>query len=121
MATNVHTINLSLSLPADLLKRARRRAKTLRYSRPSHYVTFLIDDDIAQGGDHTRVPDTGRLHGGGPTGILCLSLHKTTAGAADRRAAQLGYRKRSHYVAFLFHRDLTHPGPHVRVPSPPKS
>jgi metal-responsive CopG/Arc/MetJ family transcriptional regulator len=118
MAANVHTASLSVSLLNDLLKAVDKRVRALGYPNRAAHIAFLIEQDLAQGGDHLRVPALGRLHSfeAGST-TFCFSIRKTLLRRADRRAKQLGYRKRSHYLNFLLQRDLDHPGPHVRIPA----
>ena len=115
MGDNVHTKTVSLSFANDLLRAVDARCKSLAYRRRAHYLAYLFEED-ARGGDHIREPNHP-----GRTGVkipVTFNLPKETLLAADRRAALLGYRKRSHYATFIIERDLLAAGPHTRTPRP---
>ncbi len=65
---------------------------------------------------HVREPN--HLGRTGAKVAVTFNLPKETLLAADRRAAQLGYRKRSHYATFIVERDILAAGPHTRTPRP---
>ena len=116
MGDNVHTKTVSLSFAADLLRAMDARCKSLAYRRRAHYLTHLFDEDARESGDHVREPNyPGRT---GAKVAVTFNFPKETLLAADRRAALLGYRKRSHYATFIVERDLLAAGPHTRTPRP---